>query len=523
VLAGEGDPTQADFDQWRIQVNGQTLSLADRQFAEPAWDARGRFTVRLTLSGLTTPAPWRIVLTNGSESFRLETLCEQPDDTEPVELSAETTARALLSDRLAALGKPDLPIPDEAVGLLALHLEKALIDSTGDPLATSPLFTAIQSLAQALVSGVPASRLGSLPGVNLAPQAGGSGGGTVAIVPPTVTGFNPVGGAGVGLPVTIIGTGFIGTTAVSFNGTAQPTFTVVSDSQITTTVPAGATTGTIEVTNPLGVSPSGPFTVIPTPTVTGLNPVGSLAVGAAVTITGTDLTGATAVSFNGTAQPTFTVVDATTITTTVPAGATTGPIAVTTPGGTATSGSLTVIPTPVITSFSPATGAFAAGPFILPGTVTITGTGLTGATAVSFNGTAQPTFTVVDDTTITTTVPFGGTTGAIQVTTPGGTGTSGAFPVPDLPTFVSGNGGQIEGTPVPITGTNLTGAYQARFPMGTSPQAVTVVTSALILVTTPTDLPTPGGFPFLHALPNVFIDFPGGSLIVPLIQVTALP
>jgi uncharacterized repeat protein (TIGR03803 family) len=55
--------------------------------------------------------------------------------------------------------------------------------------------------------------------------------------------------------------------------------------------------------------------------------------GAAITILGTDLAGATSVSFNGT-QAAFDVVMATEIKTTVPAGATTGKIQVTTPGGT---------------------------------------------------------------------------------------------------------------------------------------------------------------------------------------------
>jgi uncharacterized repeat protein (TIGR03803 family) len=59
-------------------------------------------------------------------------------------------------------------------------------------------------------------------------------------------------------------------------------------------------------------------------------------VGGAVTILGTDLTGATSVTFNGT-PATFTVVSASEITTTVPTGATTGFIVVTTPGGTLTS------------------------------------------------------------------------------------------------------------------------------------------------------------------------------------------
>jgi uncharacterized repeat protein (TIGR03803 family) len=53
--------------------------------------------------------------------------------------------------------------------------------------------------------------------------------------------------AKVGTKVIILGTKLKGTTAVSFNGTAA-TFTVVSASEITTTVPAGATTGKVKVT-----------------------------------------------------------------------------------------------------------------------------------------------------------------------------------------------------------------------------------------------------------------------------------
>jgi uncharacterized repeat protein (TIGR03803 family) len=55
----------------------------------------------------------------------------------------------------------------------------------------------------------------------------------------------------VGAAVTILGTNLKGATSVKFNGTAAK-FTVVSSSEITTKVPAGATTGLVTVKTPSG-------------------------------------------------------------------------------------------------------------------------------------------------------------------------------------------------------------------------------------------------------------------------------
>jgi uncharacterized repeat protein (TIGR03803 family) len=61
----------------------------------------------------------------------------------------------------------------------------------------------------------------------------------------------------------ILGQGFTGTTGVSFNGTSA-TFTVISDTYLTATVPAGATTGYVTVATPSGTLTSNvPFHVIP--------------------------------------------------------------------------------------------------------------------------------------------------------------------------------------------------------------------------------------------------------------------
>jgi uncharacterized repeat protein (TIGR03803 family) len=79
--------------------------------------------------------------------------------------------------------------------------------------------------------------------------------------------------AAVGKAVTILGTDLTGTTSVAFNGTAVPpgAFTVVSSSEITTTVPTGAAAGYVTVTTPSGTLTSNlPFrlsaALIPTTT-----------------------------------------------------------------------------------------------------------------------------------------------------------------------------------------------------------------------------------------------------------------
>ena len=81
------------------------------------------------------------------------------------------------------------------------------------------------------------------------------------------------------------------------------------------------------------------------PTVTGFTPT-SGPVGTQVGLAGTDFTGATAVLFNGTAAATYTVHSPTSITATVPSGATAGPISVTTPDGTGTSSGSFIVSVP---------------------------------------------------------------------------------------------------------------------------------------------------------------------------------
>ncbi|WP_210518480.1 IPT/TIG domain-containing protein [Hymenobacter terricola] len=294
---------------------------------------------------------------------------------------------------------------------------------------------------------------------------------------PAITSFTPASGPA-GTAVTITGTNFTGATAVSFNGTAA-TFTVSSATSIIATVAAGSSTGLIAVTTPAGTAVSAtPFLVGSPPTITSFTPTTG-PIGNTVVITGTNFTAATQVAFNGTGALAFSINSATQITVTVPVGATTGPIAVTTPLGTGTSATdFTVPPVPIITSFTPTSG--------LPGTVVVlTGNYFTGATQVTFNGTVAPGFVVNSATQITVTVPAGTTSGLITVTAPNGVGVSTTpfvILVPVISSFTPTTG--PVGTVVVLTGNYFTGATQVTF-NGTVAPGFVVNSATQITVTVP--------------------------------------
>ncbi len=142
--------------------------------------------------------------------------------------------------------------------------------------------------------------------------------------------------------VEILGQGFTGTTAVSFNGTPA-SFIVESDTYLTATVPAGASTGVVTVTTPSGTLTSNKaFRVVPQ--ITSFSPTNG-PVSTSVVITGESFIGVIDVHFGNVKVTSFTVDSATQITATVPVGAETGKISVCTSGGSGDSAtSFTVTP-----------------------------------------------------------------------------------------------------------------------------------------------------------------------------------
>ncbi|MCM2425090.1 IPT/TIG domain-containing protein [Streptomyces sp. RKAG337] len=157
------------------------------------------------------------------------------------------------------------------------------------------------------------------------------------------------------------------------------------------------------------------------PTVTAVSPAsGPAAGGTAVTVTGTNLTGVTAITFGAGNPATAVSCTDTSCTATAPAGTGTVDVQVTTPGGTSATSAAdqyTYIPVPAVTALSPASGPTGGGT-----AVTVTGTGLAGATAVTFGPGNPATAVTCTATSCTATAPAH-TAGTVdvQVTTPGGT------------------------------------------------------------------------------------------------------
>jgi uncharacterized repeat protein (TIGR03803 family) len=139
----------------------------------------------------------------------------------------------------------------------------------------------------------------------------------------------------VGHTVEILGQGFTGTSAVTING-VPATFTVYSNTYLTATVPDGATTGFIKVTTPNGTLTSNKQFQVK-PQITSFSPT-SGPVGGSVVVTGVSLSQTSKITFNSVLATSFTVNSDTQVTVTVPAGATTAKIGVTTTGAPAYSG-----------------------------------------------------------------------------------------------------------------------------------------------------------------------------------------
>ncbi|HEY1834820.1 MAG TPA: IPT/TIG domain-containing protein [Solirubrobacteraceae bacterium] len=162
------------------------------------------------------------------------------------------------------------------------------------------------------------------------------------------------------------------------------------------------------------------------PTISFISPhSGPLAGGTRVTISGSELGGATAVKFGKTAAASFTVESESTIVATAPASSSSGTVdvTVTTASGTSPTGAadrFAYAAAPVISKVSVKGGPASGGT-----TVTITGTGLTGVTEVSF-GAAESTQVTVHSPSSLTVISPASTAGTVHLTATSAGGTSAA-------------------------------------------------------------------------------------------------
>ncbi|WP_371364962.1 IPT/TIG domain-containing protein [Jatrophihabitans sp. GAS493] len=219
------------------------------------------------------------------------------------------------------------------------------------------------------------------------------------------------------------GTGFIGITSVVFGTSPGTSVTVGSATKLTVVAPAHAAGRVdIRVTGSYGTSAvvsTDRYTYGPSITVVSPN-IGTTAGGGTVTLTGSGFVGVTAVNFGTTAGTGLTVVSSTQLTVVAPAHAA-GVVDLRVIGSYGTSAvgaSDHYTYGPAITLVTPATGPITGGT-----TVTVSGAGLTGVTAVNFGTSGGSNITVTSTNSLTVRAPAHAA-GVVDVRVVGTYGTS---------------------------------------------------------------------------------------------------
>ncbi|MFB7460710.1 IPT/TIG domain-containing protein [Streptomyces sp. NPDC056188] len=259
------------------------------------------------------------------------------------------------------------------------------------------------------------------------------------------------------------------------------------------------------------------------PTVSSISPAqGASSGGTVVTVTGTGFTGVTAVQFGGGAATSFTVLSSTQLTAITPAGTGALNVAVTTGQGTSTQTvTYTYVAAPAVSGVTPGQGPVSGGT-----SVTLTGTNLSGATTVLFDGVAAA-FTVLPPSRIVAVTPAHAPgAAAVTVTTPGGTSNpdnpSAYFyytPVPSLTDIKPPAGPSAGGAAATLTGSGLLNATAVRF--DTTAASFTVVSDTRMTLVTPTHaagaaavtVTTAGGTS--NPLSYVYLDAPSLTSVTP--------
>lgn len=320
-----------------------------------------------------------------------------------------------------------------------------------------------------------------------------------------------------GTTVTINGQGLNTTTSVEFGGEPATVISVTPDgTQVVVTSPAG--TGTVDVTligaNGSTITAAQDFSYVPVSVADIVPDSGPSAGGSTVTITGEGLGGTTGVTFDGNPGTIVGTPTDTQIVVTTPAG-TVGPVDVIiqVPGDDVVvdDGFTYTTDAPfTVTRLTPDAGPTGGGQ-----TVTITGTGFTADTTVSFGPNAGTDVVVNDDGTSLTVVTPLGTAGGTTVTvaTPGDTATLDyTYVAPTVTNVSPASGPAAGGTTVVITGTGLGSATDVLFD-GVSGTIVGTPTDTRIVVVTPPGVAGPADV--VVVLPGDDAVLTGGYVYLP--------
>ena len=206
---------------------------------------------------------------------------------------------------------------------------------------------------------------------------------------------------GIDKEVTITGQYLTGAVIKFFNNITATKVGTGTDTQVVVKVPGGATTGKINITTSAGITTSvNDFQVLPAPAISSFTPTGG-SVGTSITISGTNLQYNPEVRFFNNLVGSIKSIAANQIVVDVPVGATTGKISVKTDAVVNAISSPTdfvVLGKPTITAIAPASGT-------INEKVIITGTNLTNALSVSFDGVTTSTFISSSATSIEVRVP----------------------------------------------------------------------------------------------------------------------
>jgi len=230
------------------------------------------------------------------------------------------------------------------------------------------------------------------------------------VVPPTLMDFEPPGGPP-GTEVVLRGANLNAAPVEVWLGGVPVTVRSLAFDRLVVEVPSGAVTAPFTVVTRDGSDTGAALFHLP-PEGTGMFPQ-SGPPGTMVTVAGRNLLGTTAVSFGGVPAMFLPAESNTNLVAFVPEDVLTGPLEVTTPGGSADSGELWFYGPPRIETVTPGRGVAGAE-------VVLTGRNFLGVTAVRFSGVAAAFESPTNHALLRVTVPAGAETGPVEVVTPGG-------------------------------------------------------------------------------------------------------